>query len=364
MKTGSVLRSLGMILLSSGAALVGSCSTGTQSPLSLAPSQPDASVATAVPAGLLEFTITALNPLSDTDTLQVGPITVVALPGQDQAALTRTYVSTLVDALVPVDPKQALTLADYPEARISIQSRVSDQTYFLYQGDFPAVTFDDFVLTFSLSLLPEALRTPDNIVAIANSLFPQRPQPYAAGDLDPVPNATNTDYVAGGQVPAPDLEDVAAVYAAFLLPESLRTADNLSQFIEVIAPALSVAPEDIETIPGETFPGEPIEVVTTIPAQVVPGETVDLSFEITAPAGIDRIEATVALANPAQFQFSGTFTPADIGCDPFVCSASFPITVPLNLPVPNAISGSAEIFDTLGNSIMVEEEIMIIPVSP
>ncbi len=258
MKKGAVLRALGMVL----GIVLGSCSSETQSPLSLTPSppQPDALVSAAIPAGLLEFTITASEPLPDL--LQVEPITVVALPGQDPTALTRTYVSMLDDALVSLDQMQSLTLADYPEARISLQPQTSDQTYLLYQGDFPTVTFDDFVLVFSLSLLPEALRTPGNIVATANSLFPQRPQPYMAGDLDPVPNSSNTDYVAGGQVPAPDLEDVAAVYAAFLLPVSLRDVDTLSEFIEAIAPGLSVAPADIETIPGEAFPGEPIEVNT------------------------------------------------------------------------------------------------------
>ncbi len=231
----------------SGALVLISCGSGSRSPLSLAPGldPPQVSAAvTTVPAGQIQ--IQAIAPWPLPDRIQLQSITFVALPGSDLA--NRTYIADLVDAFTSFDLNKPLTLANHPEATLSIQVHSIETANLLFLNDFPAVTFDDFVLAFALSQLPVSLRDPDNITSLANDLFQSRDLEYAPEDLDPVPDATNTDFVTGG-TPSPDLNDVAAIYAALQLPAALRTPENLALVINAVTDGTLTA-TDIIAIPG------------------------------------------------------------------------------------------------------------------
>ncbi len=163
-------------------------------------------------------------------------------------------------------------------------------TQFIYQADPTSVTFEDFVLVLATSTLPPSLRTAENIATQANTLFASGN--FSAANLSPVPDAINTNYVAGGSTPAPDLTDAALVYAATFLPPDLRTRDNLAATVNAILPGANVSPEDILAIPGVDLPGG----ITVVPAVTTrPAGSIQISVQI------NNLETSTFQVGAAQF---------------------------------------------------------------
>ncbi len=135
-------------------------------------------------------------------------------------------------------------------------SEVPDTTGFIYFSDPTVVSFDDFVIVRALADLPPNLRDATTIVTRANELYSSRPEgPYTVADLDPVPTASNTNYVDPGSTPPPDLADAVVVYAATFLPESLRTVANIVTTANALVPGINLTEETIVAIPGAGLPG-------------------------------------------------------------------------------------------------------------
>ncbi len=132
----------------------------------------------------------------------------------------------------------------------------TEASQLIYLDDFPAVTFDDFVIVLATSQLPPSQRSAANIAVQASSIYPTRPEgPFFPTDIDPVPNSFNTDYAAGSPPPAPDLIDAAVIYATLFLPVNLRTRANIAASVNQLLPGTNLAAADILVIPGVEIPG-------------------------------------------------------------------------------------------------------------
>ncbi len=195
----------------------------------------------AVVAGSIRIDVPASSTLEET--LKLPTITLYQLP--DIRPGFKSYAASVNDALESID------LQTLPPDFEVIGS--TDSTTLIYQGDPTGVTFADFVLVLATSTLPPNLRTPANIAAQANTLFAAGN--FSAEALDPVPTAANTDFVAGGSTPPPDLVDAALVYAATFLPPNLRTPQNLASTVNALLPGTNLSPDAIQAIPGIALPG-------------------------------------------------------------------------------------------------------------
>ncbi len=129
----------------------------------------------------------------------------------------------------------------------------------IYQNDPTVVTFDDYVLVRALSTLPPSLRTAENIATAANDLFQDRETPYQADDFGPIPDEINTNYVTRGSTPAPDLLDAALVFAASLLPDEIRTLENLVATVNAVFPGANLVGSEVAAIPPELPGGIPVD---------------------------------------------------------------------------------------------------------
>ncbi len=237
-----------------GLCLVIGCRTSSPSVLTPVgqPLKTDSPVASAVSveAGSVKLFVVDSVPLPDLISLQ--GLTFVAQPDTLSSDLTaRTYIAQFDDALNDLDTRE-LFIEEYPNAIVSAQ----ESTHQIYLGDFPAVTFDDFVLTFALLTLPEDLRQPQTIVDVANLLYNSRSQPFTLEDIDPIPSSFNTNYIESGE-PSPDLLDVTAIYVALLLPNDLRTPEILALFINLVVPGASVTTDNVVVVPGQAIPTTP-----------------------------------------------------------------------------------------------------------
>ncbi len=148
------------------------------------------------------------------------------------------YVASYADAMTETE------MCDLPPG-ISIANS-TDATNLLYQANPGVVDFEDFVLVFATSQLPVAQRTAANIVAQANTLFPAGA--FTEVGLDPVPDETNTNF-AQPDTPSPDLTDALVVYVSTFLPEAIRTADNIVALANAVAPGVPLMAGDINSIP-------------------------------------------------------------------------------------------------------------------
>ncbi len=232
-----------------------------------------------VPAGSVQLQFTGSAPSQ----VSVGSVDFVPLP----VAGSTVFVAPLQSATTPVS-LTAIEQAGATSVRYSSPALTSGSgTQLIYQGDPTSVTFDDFVLVFTLTTLPPNLRTPANIATQANTLFSAGN--FTAAALDPVPNSVNTDYVAGGTVPAPDLLDAAVVYAATFLPANQRTAATLANTVNVLLPGAGLVASDIVAIPGVDLPGG-----------------VRVEPPVSAPAGSFQISVQAETLATQGFQISGT----------------------------------------------------------
>ncbi len=235
-------------------------------------SQPIPASSTRLPAGLVEVNVSHESPLADQ--ISLWGLEWVAVP-EDGQLNDRNYVVPLADAFADIDIKTDPVLAEYPGATLVVTEKTSE-LQLIYLDDFPVVTFDDVVLASALSTLPDDLRTPHTLANVANILYPSRSQPYRPADLDPFPNAINTNYVTIRGVTDPDIYDVAALYIAFLLPDSLRTRDLLALGINLVLGS-SITAADIAVIPGEQIPAPASEIRVVLEGlEIVDGQRVDL----------------------------------------------------------------------------------------
>ncbi len=207
-----------------------------------------------VVAGLVQIQACSSEPLPDR--LQVQSTTFASIASTPSGC--QIYTSRLKDVFLPFQPIEQITLDNGIQAEVRVKPTAA--TRFIYLSDPTTVTFDDFVLVFALSRLPESQRTPDNLAVIANELFTTRSEPYNATDFDPVPDSFNTDFVAGGASPAPDLADAAAVFVAFNLPVEQRTPTNIANGINALIPGFTLTAADIQSIPGQV--DNPFQVTT------------------------------------------------------------------------------------------------------
>ncbi len=144
------------------------------------------------------------------------------------------------------------------EANPSVEVE-SDPAELIYFGDPTVVTFDDFIAVQALFNLRGTAPSAAELAAEANRIFPSRPQPFMAGDFDPVPNAANTDYAIGDGGPNPELVDVLVIQASLNLPAGLRTPEGLAEAVNALDPNVNLQPEDILVIPGVELPGPRVE---------------------------------------------------------------------------------------------------------
>ncbi len=188
------------------------------------------------------------------DQFAVEEVTFMALPISTRSGY-RTYGARAEDALTPLPEITQITLPGVTAADIQVNTATTEGagTSLIYQGNPDQVTFNDYVLVRALSDLPPNLRTPENIATRASQLLSDGT--FVAEDLDPVPNQSNTDFVAGGSVPAPDLDDALVVYAATFLQPNQRTRENLAALVNTLAADANLDPEDITEIPGGELPG-------------------------------------------------------------------------------------------------------------
>lgn len=224
-------------------------------------------------AGLYQIQITSGEDLPQT--ISLADVTYTQLPITIQTG-SITYGALEKDALAPVDGVTQITLQGITSAQIQIKpvGRTEASTSLIYQSDPTTITFEDYVLVNTLAVLPVSARSPEEIATRANEFFPAGE--FAAFTLDPVPNAINTDYVAGGSTPAPDLEDALVVYAAFLLPPNQRTPENLAGTVNVLAADADLDPDDILAIPGESLPGG---VIVSPSVSERPAGTIQISVQ-------------------------------------------------------------------------------------
>ncbi len=239
-------------------AILQSCHSDPSSVVSLAPteSQP-LSLDNPTVAGLVQLQVTSPDAPAD---FTYNDIKFVSIPTTQSD--TQLYVASLEDSLAAIKNLEAIEIPGVESSQITVShlEQTAATTQLIYENNPNLVTFDDVVLMFATSQLPEGLRTPENIVATANTLFPTRPLPYSALDLNPVPSADNTNFVSVGQPLAPDLIDVAAVYVTLFLPAALRTPEAIATSINTVLPSANVQPEDIIAIPGVALPIEPVEI--------------------------------------------------------------------------------------------------------
>ncbi len=265
------MRQLGLVLATLGccSSMLISCgsrnSISSLDPGSLDSDQPSSDGSTlAIPnvpaAGMLQIQIEA-DGRAVPDQIQIQSATFKTIPGQGPI---HTYRAILPDALKPLTA-ETWNLPAAPEAKLS-HNLLSTQTELIYFDDFPAISFDDFVLMFALSQLPLEARTSQAVVETANTLFPTRSEPYQIEELAPVPNRFSVNYVDDGELPAPPggpiaptLTDVAAVYAALFLPTQLRTAETLATVINALLPNSTLTAADILAVPGQVLPHVPAE---------------------------------------------------------------------------------------------------------
>lgn len=203
-------------------------------------------------AGQIRIDVTSPQSLPETITIQ--EVSFVKLPLA--TGETQSYGAAATGSLVPLDSFSTIALAGVTEAAIAVVDLTADATAavsLIYQGDPDEVTFEDYVLVRALGLLPVSMRTPENIATRANELFPAGE--FEAGELEPVPDAVNTDFAAGGSVPPPDLEDALVVYAATFLTPAQRTPENLAATVNALSPDSDLEADDILSIPGGTLPG-------------------------------------------------------------------------------------------------------------
>lgn len=202
-------------------------------------------------AGSLRIDVKSTQPLPETITLQETPF--VQLPISPQGA--QSYAAAAADALKSLESFSTITLAGVTEASITITNLTTDEASvsLIYEGNPTEVTFNDYVLVRATADLPPNLRTAENIATRANELFPAGN--FQAEDLDPIPNQINTEFVAGGQFPPPDLDDALVMYAATFLQPNQRTRENLAEIVNALAPDANLDPDDITQIPGGELPG-------------------------------------------------------------------------------------------------------------
>ncbi|NJK64455.1 MAG: hypothetical protein HC921_18780 [Synechococcaceae cyanobacterium SM2_3_1] len=140
-----------------------------------------------------------------------------------------------------------------PQQSIIIQSNEFDSSL-IYQSDPSTPTFEDYILIRATADLPPNLRSSVNITIRANELYPAGA--FSSSQLNPIPDAINTNWARPGSDPAPDLTDALVVYAGTFLTASTRTPENLVTVVNVLDP--SIDPDlqaiDIEAIPGEYIP--------------------------------------------------------------------------------------------------------------
>ncbi len=221
-------------------------------------------------AAQLQLTITSPEPLPET--FVIGDATFVPLPLQ-VAPDAQVYVADVASALVPVEAFDQIQLDSLTQAQIAVTVD-SKQSALIYQGDPTEVTLEDFVLVLALSNLPPNLRTPENIITQASTLFSLGS--FSVEALDPIPTDFNTDFAAGGSFPAPDLIDATVVYAATFLPAGLRTAENLALTVNTLLPGADLTAADILAIPGDTLPGG---LLIQPPVGPAPAGTVQISVQ-------------------------------------------------------------------------------------
>ncbi len=204
-------------------------------------------------AGLTQIDIA--SPQALPPEVEIQGVTFVASPIELRSGYT-TYLPAAEFALVEMGPIDEIDLGDVTEADIQVMisgTSETEATQLIYQGNPTTVTFEDYVLVRALSDLPPNLRTPENIATRANELFPAGN--FLAADLDPVPDAVNTEFVAGGSVPPPDLDDSLVVFAATFLPPGQRNPQNLADVVNALAPDANLTADDIIAIPGGELPG-------------------------------------------------------------------------------------------------------------
>lgn len=250
--------------------LVASCGSGSTPVTSVSTAETSAAVqnsetsvfkvATASPAlgaaALLRIDVISSTPETLPPSLVIQEATFKAV----KPTIVSGAVSYLADqesAFVPLNPITEVTLAGTTQAsvQLTVLSTVEDTTALIYLGDLTEVTFDDFVLVRAVADLPVNLRVPEAIATRANELYSTRAAgPYVAADFDPVPDSSNTNYVIPGSTPAPDLTDALVVYAASFLPANLRTAANIVEIANTLAPGIDLGIEDLAAIPGADLP--------------------------------------------------------------------------------------------------------------
>ncbi len=213
-------------------------------------------LAESVPEGTAAGSV-VLNVVSDQElppTVAFGDVDLVRLPIPQQPGAT-SYAAMSDDSVTLLTAPVSEVSLGVTNASVSVASTLpgADGTALIYQGNPAAVTFSDFVLIRALSSLPPNQRTPENIVTLANELFPGGN--FTVEGLDPIPDATNTDFASGGSFPAPDLVDALVVYAASFLPANQRNVDNIAATANALAPGIPLAAEDILAIPGVQLPG-------------------------------------------------------------------------------------------------------------
>ncbi len=244
-------------------------------------------------AGLLQIDVTVPQGETTPAEIQVGETSFIKLPVELKPQ-TSTYVAAANSILDPIPGFSTLQVGTVSQARVSTNLQPSESTSLIYQGDLNTVTFEDYVLVRAVSDLPPNSRSAENIATRANELFEEGS--FTAEALDPVPDQINTDYVAGGSVPAPDLDDALAVFAAFLLPPEERTAANIAAVINALAPDSNVTAGDILAIPGEGLPGGILVSPTVGP---VTAGAVQISVQIPSfPAPSFTIESANFVQQP------------------------------------------------------------------
>ncbi len=202
-------------------------------------------------AGEIRIDVASEQPLPETISIQEA--TFRKLPEIVSGA--QSYGAAFEDSLIILEPFTTLTLAGVTEATVEVTNLTTNTSSvsLIYQGDAGTVTFEDYVLVRALSDLPPNLRTPENIAIRANELFEDGE--FEADDLDPVPDSVNTDFAAGGSVPAPDLDDALVVFAATFLPPGQRNPQNLADVVNALAPDANLTADDIIAVPGGSLPG-------------------------------------------------------------------------------------------------------------
>ncbi len=225
----------------------------------------------ATTAGLLRIDVRSPDPLPTQIQVQEAAFVKLSIPVAPGWTSYIPEFPSLLLSLPEIQsiPLPGVTSAEIRGVFLSDQESGSS---LIFENNPSAVTFNDFILVFALTQLPSAARTPQNIALIANSVFPTGNFTASGLNPLPTEINTNFVVGPQPPAVGPDFLDAIIVFAATQLPTAARTAQNLVLVANSVFPSGNLSPEDILQIPGSAPDPNTVNLKSAIPNLTFAGD--------------------------------------------------------------------------------------------